>query len=58
MAARLLAEAVSVVGPRPAALNAQTTAIRIYERFGFTTSGPTFLDDGIEHVPMHRPAPS
>ena len=58
LAARLLTEAVTVVGPRPATLDAQTTAIRVYERFGFTISGPAFLDDGIEHVPMHRPAPT
>ncbi|GAA3188795.1 GNAT family N-acetyltransferase [Dactylosporangium siamense] len=57
LAGRLLAEAVSVVGPRAAVLDAQTTAIRVYERFGFTVSGPAFLDDGIEHVPMWRPAP-
>ncbi|MFC4996521.1 GNAT family N-acetyltransferase [Dactylosporangium cerinum] len=57
LAARLLAEAVSVVGPRAAVLNAQTTAIRVYERFGFAVSGARFLDDGIEHVPMLRPAP-
>jgi ElaA protein len=57
LAARLLAEAVSVVGPRAAVLNAQTTAVRVYERFGFAVSGPAFLDDGIEHVPMLRPAP-
>jgi ElaA protein len=57
LAARLLTEAVSVIGPRASSLDAQTTAIRVYERFGFTVTGPAFLDDGIEHVPMHRPAP-
>ncbi len=56
LAGRLLAEAVTIIGPRAAALNAQTTAVRVYERFGFTLAGPPFLDDGIEHVPMLRPA--
>ena len=58
LAARLLAEAVAVIGPRAASLHAQTTAVRVYERVGFAVSGPVFLDDGIEHVPMHRPASS
>lgn len=57
LAARLLASAVSLIGPRPATLDAQTTAVRVYERAGFTISGPPYLEDGIEHVPMYRPAP-
>jgi ElaA protein len=57
LAARLLTEAVSVIGPRASSLDAQTTAIHVYERFGFTVTGPAYLDDGIEHIPMHRPAP-
>lgn len=56
LAGRLLAEAVSIIGPRAATLHAQTTAVRVYERVGFAVSGAAFLDDGIEHVPMHRAA--
>jgi ElaA protein len=58
LAGRLLTEAVSVAGPRTTVLDAQTTATRVYERVGFTVSGPTYLDDGIEHVPMRRPRPA
>ncbi|MET7425861.1 GNAT family N-acetyltransferase [Dactylosporangium sp. NPDC005555] len=56
LAGRLLAEAVSIVGARASVLDAQTTAVRVYERFGYAPSGPTFMEDGIEHIPMHRPA--
>ena len=27
---------------------------RFYEAFGFTVSGPAYVEDGIEHVPMRR----
>jgi ElaA protein len=57
LAGRLLAVAVERIGPgRPAVLDAQTDAIRIYERFGFVATGPAFMEDGIEHLPMRRPA--
>jgi predicted GNAT family N-acyltransferase len=32
--------------------NAQLTAVPFYERLGYVTSGPTFLEAGIEHVRM------
>jgi ElaA protein len=57
LAGRLLQEALDHIGPgRPAVLDAQTDAIRIYQRFGFAPSGPAFVEDGIEHLPMRRPA--
>jgi ElaA protein len=40
----------------PCVLNAQSHLTRFYERFGFHTNGAEFLDDGIPHVPMTRPA--
>ncbi|MFF5226847.1 GNAT family N-acetyltransferase [Dactylosporangium sp. NPDC000521] len=54
LAARLLAEAVALIGPRPAVLDAQTTAVRVYERFGFVASGAPYLEGGIEHITMRR----
>ena len=36
-------------------LNAQVRLEPWYERWGFVRSGPDFLEDGIVHVPMHRP---
>ena len=35
-----------------AMLNAQTTAIRFYEKFGFQTCGKEFMEAGIPHVKM------
>lgn len=57
LAAQLLQAALTHIGPaRETVLDAQTDAIRIYERFGFTAAGPTYVEDGIEHLPMRRPA--
>lgn len=33
-------------------LNAQTTAVRFYEKFGFQVYGKEFMDAGISHVKM------
>ncbi|MEV6928609.1 GNAT family N-acetyltransferase [Dactylosporangium sp. NPDC051485] len=57
LAGRLLADALEHIGPgREVVLDAQTGATGVYERFGFATCGPAFDDEGIEHVPMRRPA--
>lgn len=57
LASRLLQSALEHIGPsRATVLDAQTDAIAIYQRFGFEPSGPTFTEDGIEHLPMRRPA--
>ncbi|MET7396211.1 GNAT family N-acetyltransferase [Dactylosporangium sp. NPDC005572] len=57
LAARLMADALTHVGPdREVVLDAQTEAMRLYERFGFTAEGTPFLEDGIEHIHMRRPA--
>ncbi|WIX78718.1 GNAT family N-acetyltransferase [Amycolatopsis carbonis] len=37
-------------------LDAQTYAQRLYARFGFIPEGDEFLDDGIPHITMRRPA--
>lgn len=36
------------------ALHAQATAIGFYERSGFVTEGPAFIEAGIRHCRMHR----
>ncbi|GLZ80138.1 ElaA protein [Actinorhabdospora filicis] len=50
----LMRAAVDAVGDAPSLLHAQTYAAGFYERFGYTVSGPEFMDDGIPHVPMTR----
>ncbi|WP_349828936.1 GNAT family N-acetyltransferase [Brevibacterium litoralis] len=35
-------------------LNGQSYLERFYSSFGFAVSGPEFLEDGIEHLPMRR----
>jgi ElaA protein len=54
-AGRLMTEALAVVGHRPCVLEAQAHLVDFYARYGFTASGPGYLEDGIPHVPMHRP---
>ena len=39
---------------RAAVLDAQSPLAAWYATFGFTVTGPEFLDDGIPHVPMRR----
>ena len=53
-AGRLMAEALTVVGNRPAVLEAQSHLAGFYARYGFAVTGPEYLDDGIPHVPMRR----
>jgi len=42
------------VGSRACTLDAQSHLAGWYTRFGFETTGPLFLEDGIPHVPMRR----
>jgi ElaA protein len=37
-------------------LDAQSPLADWYAGFGFAVSGPEFLEDGIGHLPMTRPA--
>lgn len=48
--------AVGVAGDRPSVLDAQAALVGWYARFGYRVVGPEFVDDGIPHVPMWRPA--
>ncbi len=40
-------------GRQQAMLNAQTDAVKFYEKFGFRVVGDRFMDAGIPHVQMH-----
>jgi ElaA protein len=39
----------------PIGLDAQQYLERFYQSLGFRTTGATYLEDGIPHVPMRRP---
>ncbi len=42
--------------PGELVLDSQSYLVGWYAAFGFVATGPEYLDDGIAHVPMHRPA--
>ena len=48
--------ALEVCPDRDVVLDAQTPLAAWYAGMGFATDGEEFLDDGIPHVPMRRPA--
>jgi predicted GNAT family N-acyltransferase len=55
--AEILAEAdriASEAGSESIALHAQTYALPLYEHAGYETYGPTFVEEGIEHVAMEK----
>lgn len=54
LSAQLMELAIEECGSSPIALDAQRYLEGWYGRFGFVTSGPEFLEDGIPHVPMLR----
>jgi ElaA protein len=54
LAATLMRAALEVAGDRPSRLSAQSHLVAWYQRLGYTTDGPEFLEDGIAHVPMVR----
>ncbi|MBA3488497.1 MAG: GNAT family N-acetyltransferase [Longispora sp.] len=56
LADAIMAEALRVVGDRPCWLHAQSQVSKLYERHGFTVSGPEFIEDDIPHLPMARPS--
>lgn len=53
---RLLQAALAEVGDDACRINAQTYLAEMYSRHGFVQDGDEFLDDGIPHLPMLRPA--
>jgi ElaA protein len=54
LAGRLMTEALTVIGHRPAVLDAQAHLAGFYAQHGFEPAGPEFLEDGIPHLPMTR----
>jgi predicted GNAT family N-acyltransferase len=55
--AAILREADSVAlnsGAEAISLHAQTYALTLYERAGYDQHGPTFVEEGIEHVAMEK----
>jgi len=57
VAAEILSEAdriASDAGSASIALHAQTYALGLYERAGYEPYGPTFVEEGIEHVAMEK----
>ncbi|GIF18345.1 ElaA protein [Actinoplanes tereljensis] len=57
LAAGLIAEALTVIGDHPTVLHAQAYLANFYAKFGFVQTGPEYVEDGIPHIPMRRPAP-
>ena len=51
---RKILEEASSRGIQEIKLNAQTTALQFYEKFGFQVFGKEFMDAGILHVKMVR----
>jgi ElaA protein len=54
LSATLMDDALVGAGNRTVVLEAQEYLVDWYARFGFTASGPGYLEDGIPHVPMRR----
>ena len=57
IASRLLAEAEAQAlagGERRIALDAQTGALALYERAGYSARGERFMDAGLEHLRMEK----
>lgn len=54
LAAKLMTEALSVIGDRDSVLDAQTYARGFYEKFGYLAEGDEFDEDGIPHIRMWR----
>jgi ElaA protein len=53
---RLLRAALAEVGDYPCRINAQAYLTEMYAQHGFVRDGDDFIEDGIPHVPMLKPA--
>ncbi len=56
LAGALVEHALAASSGAAFVLDAQTHLRQWYERFGFAVDGEAFVEDGIPHVPMSRPA--
>ena len=52
LAGLLMEEGLRLAAGRRVVLDAQSYLRDWYERFGFSVSGPEFVEDGIAHLPM------
>jgi len=57
LADELVRTALALTGDREVRLDAQTGLGEWYASYGFVPTGPAFDDDGVQHIPMARPAP-
>ncbi len=55
LSGKLIAAALGA-GEGEYVLDAQSHLVGFYESFGFTPSGPGYVEDGIPHTPMRREA--
>jgi ElaA protein len=53
---RLMEAALADVGNAETVLNAQVATTDLYRRFGYEVTGEEYLDFGLPHVEMRRPA--
>lgn len=56
LSSKLMRAAVAEVAGAPAVLSAQVYAVDFYRSFGFEPEGEQYLEDGIPHIDMRRPA--
>ena len=56
IAKALMQAALETIGDQPSVLEAQAYLTGWYSRFGYEQTGPEYLEDGIPHVSMRRPA--
>ena len=56
LAGRLMSRALELTAKRDTVLDAQSYLRRWYERFGYAVDGDEYVEDGIAHVRMRRPA--
>jgi ElaA protein len=56
LAGELMLRALELSAGRDVVLEAQSYLVSWYARFGFEATGPEYLEDGIAHTPMRRPA--
>lgn len=56
LAAALMTAVLAEYGSGPLVLEAQSHLTGWYGRFGFAPDGAEYLEDGIPHTPMRRPA--
>jgi ElaA protein len=52
---RLMGAALELIGTAGCVLDAQSHLAGFYARYGFVVTGGEFVEDGIPHLPMHRP---